>query len=160
MINYPVMDPYLEKLSNYIHEHQITAEHLSFDQSCHSVAEAAQAVGARAEDLVKNICLLDNQGRLIVAIVKGEDRVSLGQVAAALSIPVPRLATPDEILEKTGFPCGGTPSFGYPATVLIDPRVMEKDVVYTGGGSENALIKLSTTELQHHSQGTVVRVRK
>jgi len=154
------MDPYLEKLSTYIHNHQILAEHLSFDRSCHTVAEAAQAVGAQPEDLVKNICLLDNQGRLIVAIVKGEDRVSLGQVAAALSIPTPRLATAGEILEKTGYPCGGTPSFGFTATVLIDPRVMEKEVVYTGGGSENSLIKLSPTELQRHSQGTVVRVRK
>jgi prolyl-tRNA editing enzyme YbaK/EbsC (Cys-tRNA(Pro) deacylase) len=164
MINFYPMDPYLEKLSVFIRDHHIQAEHLSFEQSCHSVAEAAQAVGAQPEDLVKNICLLDYQGQLIVAIVKGEDRVSPKQVAAALGqaspTPVPRLATPAEILEKTGYPCGGTPSFGYPATVLIDPRVLEKEVVYTGGGSENALVKLSTAELLRHSRGTVVPVRK
>lgn len=34
------------------------------------------------------------------------------------------LATPGEILEKTGYPCGGTPSFGYQAMFLVDPKVM------------------------------------
>ena len=47
--------------------------------------------------------------------------------------------TPDEMLAKTGYPCGGTPSFGFAATFLIDPRVMRKDEVYTGGGSETTL---------------------
>jgi len=71
-----------------------------------------------------------------------------------------RIATPDEVFEKTGFPCGGTPSFGYQARFLIDERVTQKEVVYTGGGSENSLVKIRTSDLLKASGGQVVRIRK
>ena len=154
------MDPYEEKLRTFIRVHTIQAEHLSFDQSCHSVAEAARVLNASPEDIVKNICLVDAAGNAIVVILKGEDRVSTSHVAETLAIKQPRLATPQEILEKTGYPCGGTPSFGYRATFLIDPRVMEKEMVFTGGGSENSLVKIAPQELVRANSGNIVRIRK
>ncbi len=154
------MKQYEEKLKKYMQDNKIHGEHLSFDQSCHTVEDAAKAVNASAEDLVKNICFIDHEGNLIVCIVKGEDRASSSRIEKALNILRPRIATPDEILQKTGYPCGGTPSFGYDARFLIDPRVMKKDIVFTGGGSVNSLVKLSTNELQKASKGEIVRVRK
>lgn len=102
--------------------HGINAEHLRFDQSCHSVAEAAEAVNASAEDFVKNICMIGVNDELIVAIVKGEDMASTSRVAKLLGIERPRLAS-------------GTPSFGFEAVWLIDERVLEKESIFTGGGS-------------------------
>ncbi len=154
------MDPYEEKLRAFIREHAIQAEHLSFDQSCHSVAEAARVVNASLDDIVKSICLVDAGGNAIIVILKGEDRVSTSHITEALSINPPRLATPQEILEKTGYPVGGTPSFGYRATFLIDPRVMEKEMVFTGGGSENSLVKIAPQELVRANAGRIVRIRK
>jgi Cys-tRNA(Pro)/Cys-tRNA(Cys) deacylase len=154
------MDLYEEKLRTFIREHAIQAEHLSFDQSCHSVVEAARVADASPEDIVKSICLLDAGGNAIVVILKGEDRVSISRVAEALAINPPRLANPQEMLEKTGYPCGGTPSFGYQATFLIDPRVMEKEMVFTGGGSETSLVKIAPQELVRANSGNIVRVRK
>mgnify|MGYP001460475565 FL=1 len=78
------MDTYEEKLKRFIESNGITAEHLSFTQSCHSVAEAAAAVGTGPENLVKNICFTDAQGAVIVAIVKGEDRASTSRVSNVL----------------------------------------------------------------------------
>jgi Cys-tRNA(Pro)/Cys-tRNA(Cys) deacylase len=154
------MDTSEQRLQAYLQEQDIQAEHLSFDQPCHSVAEAALAVNASPEELVKNICLLDGDNQLITAIVKGEDRVSVSRIAKTLQRDGLRLATPEEILAKTGYPCGGTPSFGYQAMFLIDPRVMERETVYTGGGSETSLVKISTGELVRANQGTILRIRK
>jgi len=154
------MNEFEEKIKKFIQDNNIEAEHLSFKQSCHSVEEAARAANVTREDFIKNICLIDSQGNLIVAIVKGEDKANMKRVAKALNIEKTRLATPDEILEKTGYPCGGVSSFGYQAKFLIDPRVMEKEIVYTGGGSENSLIKISTKELQKANNGQIVRIRK
>jgi Cys-tRNA(Pro)/Cys-tRNA(Cys) deacylase len=155
-----MMDKYEQKLSKYMHDNKIAAEHLIFKESCHTVEEAARAVNAKAEDLVKNICMIDSHGNMIVCIVKGEDRASTSRVEKALNIQRPRTAKPEEILEKAGYPCGGTPSFGYHATFLIDERVMEKDIVFSGGGSANALVKISTKELQKANNGRICRVRK
>lgn len=154
------MNQYEERLKQYIHKQRIKAEHLSFTQSCHSVEEAAKTANANSDAFVKNICLIDGNDNLIVAIVKGEDKVSTTNVAKALNIEKPRIAAPEEILIRTGYPCGGTPSFGYKAIFLIDPRVMEKEVVYSGGGSEKSLVKIATVELQKANRGTIVRIRK
>ncbi len=154
------MNTFEQRLQAYLQEQHIQAEHLSFDQPCHSVAEAARAVNASPQELVKNICLLDREGRLITAIVKGEDRVSVSRIAKTVQREGLRLATAAEILEKTGYPCGGTPSFGYPAMFLIDPRVMERELVFTGGGSETSLVKIRTAELVRANQGTILRIRQ
>ncbi len=153
------MNEYDRKLSQYMQTHHIDGEHLVFSQSCHSVAEAAAAAGVLPTDFVKNICMLDAQGDAIIAIVKGEDRASTSRVARALQIERPRIAEPEEILEKTGYPCGGTPSFGYEARFLIDPKVTDKDMVYTGGGSEYALVRVAPQEPVRANQGRVVRIR-
>lgn len=153
------MIQYERKLKDYIRENDIPAEHIHFDSSCHSVADAAKAASCSQDDLVKNICMIAD-GKLIVAIVKGEDRVSTSLVGSELGSSVPRIATPDEILSLSGYPCGGVPSFGYDAIFMIDSRVMEKEIVYTGGGSPNALVKISTIQLQKANKGRIARIRK
>ena len=154
------MREYEEKLKRIIEERGIDAEHLSFDKYCRTVAEAARTVGAEPEDFVKSICMVDGDGGVIVAIVKGEDRASTSRVAKALGTERPRVASPDEILGLTGFPVGGTPGFGFDARFLVDPRVLDKDRVYLGGGSERSLVRMSTRELVRANGGRVARVRK
>lgn len=148
------------KLQRMLERRNTNIEHLSFDQSCHSVAKAAEVVGASPEDFVKNICMIDSNKDIIVAVVKGEDRASTSRVAKALGIDRPRTTTPDEILKYTGYPCGGTPSFGFSATFLVDPKVMEKDIIYSGGGSQRSLVRMTPKDLLELNQGKIVRVRK
>lgn len=153
------MSEFEKKQKEYMNDNNIRAEHLVFDQSCHTVKEAAQAANANVDDLVKNICLIDSHNNLIVAIVKGEDRVSIRRVSKALKTESVRIAEPAEILSKAGYPVGGTPSFGYKAVFLIDPRVMEKEEVYTSGGSARSLVRISPKELQRANDGLVIRIR-
>jgi Cys-tRNA(Pro)/Cys-tRNA(Cys) deacylase len=153
-------DDYDSKLKQYIRENRIPCEHLVFSERCHSVAEAAQAAGVTPRDFIKNICMIDSNGSLVVAIVKGEDRASTSRVARALKAESARIATPEEMLEKTGYPCGGTPSFGYSARFLIDEKVMGMAMVYTGGGSEYSLVKICPADLVKANGGEMVRVRK
>lgn len=154
------MNAYEHKLSEYIRDNNLPAEQLCFDVSCHSVSDAAKAVGEDEDTFVKNICLIDDDWRLICAIVKGEDRASTKRVAKALGIARPRSASPEDILKRTWFPCGGTPSFGYEALFLIDPKVMEQPYVYTWGGSAKALVKITPSAILEANRWQVVRVRK
>jgi Cys-tRNA(Pro)/Cys-tRNA(Cys) deacylase len=94
------MDLYEEKIKKYIKDNHIKAEHLSFKISCHSVAEAMQAVSTSVENFVKNICLIDKKGNLIVAIVKGKNRASSSKISRQLGIEQPRTANPQEILQN------------------------------------------------------------
>jgi Cys-tRNA(Pro)/Cys-tRNA(Cys) deacylase len=154
------MNKYEEKLKAFMQANNIYGEHFIFEQPCHTVKEAARSLNANIEDLVKNVCMIDSKGNLIVTIVKGEDRASTSRVGKTLNIERPRIATAEEIVEKTGYPCGGIPSFGYRAIFLIDPKVIEKEILYTSGGSENSLLRMSSKELLKANNGWVIRVRK
>lgn len=131
---------YSKKLQSFIDANTIRASVLIFSTSCHSVEEAAQSANASVDEFVKNICTIDENGSLVVSIIAGKSKLDLKKVRSIVGSKV-RFATGDEILEKTGYPAGGTPSFGYCATFLVDPLVMEMNVVYSGGGSQNALTK-------------------
>jgi len=154
------MDHYARKLNNYMEDRRIDGELLCFDASCHSVSEAAAAAGVSEDLFAKNICMVDSQKRMIVAIVKGRDRASASRAAAILKSEKPRLATEEEIMEGTGYPCGGTPSFGFDALFLVDSRIMEMDEVYTGGGSSQSLVRIKPSELLRANGGHVARVRR
>ena len=82
------------------------------------------------------------------------------RISKALNNVTVRTATPEEILTLTGFPCGGTPSFAYDAIFIIDPKVLEQEWVYTGGGSARSLIKIETNTLQELSDAMIARIRK
>lgn len=151
---------YESSLKEYIKEYKIDAEHLVFQECCHSVDEAVKASGATPEVFIKNICLIDDKCNLIVAIVRGKDSVSSSRIGKILNSESPRSAIPEEILAKSGYPCGGVPSFGYEAQFLIDPKVLEMETVYTGGGSTYSLVKISPLELVTANKGTVVRIRR
>lgn len=152
------MDTYEEKLKRFIEDNGIRCEHFHFEQSCHSVEDAMKASGALREDFIKSICMLDHNGNLIVCIVKGEDKVNAGEVGRILDVKKPVIATPDVVQKKTGFPCGGTPPFGFEAVYLIDPRVMEKEYVWGGGGSESALTRIAPGEMRKANKGRIVKI--
>lgn len=154
------MNNYERKLDLFLKENNSNAEILIFDKSCHTVEEAAETANVDPTNFIKSICMIDSKSNLIVAIVKGENRASTSKVSKSLNIERPRIATPEEMFEKTGYPCGGTPPFGYKAIFLIDPKVMEKMIVYGGGGSECALVKVSTSELKRLNKGKIIQVSK
>jgi prolyl-tRNA editing enzyme YbaK/EbsC (Cys-tRNA(Pro) deacylase) len=154
------MNEYEEKLQAFMRENGIEGVSLSFQESCHTAADAAAAAGVTPQDIVKSICMIDADHALIVAIVRGDHRASTSRVAKALGIARPRTADADEIIGKTGYPCGGTPAFGYAARFLLDPLVMERKEVYAGAGTDRCLVRLSPQELQKANQAKVVRVRK
>ena len=154
------MNDYEEKLKQFITANHVQAEHLTFTQSTHSVAEAAEAVGATAEDFIKSICLISKAGAIVVAIVKGEDRADRSAVQRLLNLTKLSIASPAEVLDKTGYPAGGTPPFGFAATFVMDERVFEKTLVYAGGGSPQALIYIAPTELQRVNGSRIASIRQ
>lgn len=157
----PSSSSYFEqKLLAFIHECQINCQHLIFEQSTHSVDEAARAAGATAQDFVKSVCLISKRGQIVVAIVKGEDRADRAAVQALAGAGKLGIASPSEMLERTGYPAGGTPPFGFDALFFVDQRVMEREFVFAGGGSPNALIRISPQEMLRANGGMVGVVRK
>ncbi len=58
-----------------------------------------------------------------------------------------QLAAANEAYVRTGCPTRGMPCFGYDALLVMDPKVLEQEFVYTGGGSEFSVARMSTKEI-------------
>jgi Cys-tRNA(Pro)/Cys-tRNA(Cys) deacylase len=155
-----MMKEYEEKLRKFLQKNNVKGEQLHFEKSVHTVADACAETDAKPDDFVKTICMITNNGKIVAAMVLGSYRASTKRVAKALDMEIPSVATPEQALEKTGYLVGGTPPFGYEATFLIDPKIMEKSIVYVGGGTPNALVKINPKEVQRINHGIIARVRK
>jgi prolyl-tRNA editing enzyme YbaK/EbsC (Cys-tRNA(Pro) deacylase) len=60
-----------------------------------------------------------------------------------------KLATPEMVLEISGYEVGAMPPFGHrqPLTTLIDQRVLDLPEAYAGGGAENAIVRLNPQDI-------------
>ena len=146
-------------LQAYLNTHHIPGELLYLDSPTPTVETAALAVGAQLEQIVKSILFLVD-GKPVLAITCGTAYVERRAISARLSVgrKKVKLATPEIVVGKTGFLVGAMPPFGHrqPLHTLIDRRVLEKPIVYAGGGSDNALLRLEPGIILQVTQGEVL----
>ena len=152
------MNAHEEKLKKFLEENKSTAEQLTFPTSCHSVAEAAVAAKASPDDFIKSIVFIA-EGEAVIAIVRGIHKADPQKVSEYVGKEA-RIAKPEEVLEKTGYPVGGVPPVSTDVKTLIDPEVMKQEAVIGGGGSDKALLKITTEEIQRLTEGEIVNVKK
>lgn len=150
---------YLTKIKKYMEENQIEAETLEWEKRVGTVAEAKEMIGEQAELLVKSVVFHKNDD-IIVAIVRKDDRVSRKKLAEAAGVTKLKLCSAEETLEKTGYPAGGVPPFGFKAKFFIDKRVTELEEVIAGGGTSNTLLKIKTAELLKANKGEIVDIKE
>jgi prolyl-tRNA editing enzyme YbaK/EbsC (Cys-tRNA(Pro) deacylase) len=141
-------NPEEEKLKKYIADSPLQAEHIRYKESLKSVQDLLETTGLNLEYITKTIIFIDKDGKTISAMVPGKFRVSASKLGKVLHMPPPAIATPEETFQRTGYPVGGMPCFGYETTLVIDPKVFEKEFVYTGGGSIYSVTKIATEELK------------
>jgi len=147
-----------EKLKKYIKENSIRAEHLRFKESLHSVQDTLRVTGFDLNHITKTMIFKGPEGKVVAAMVPAKFRVSVSRLEEASGVEKLELTNPDEAYRITGYPVGGMPCFGYNAILVIDPKVLEKEYVYTGGGSELSLVKISTEEIKRITKTIVQRI--
>ena len=132
-------------LAIFMQENNIPGEILSLEVPTPTVEDAAQAVGTSPENIVKSILFRINDG-FILAITCGPAHIERRAIAAYFKVGRKKikLADPGKVLQETGYQVGAMPPFGHhtPLPTLIDKRVLEKDQVYAGGGSDQALMRI------------------
>lgn len=95
----------------------------------------------------------------IIGLVPAKFRVSTSRVGKVLEIERPNVANKETTLKLTGYPIGGIPFIGFPALRIVDPKIMEIEYIYTGGGSDRSLLKLWTSEIKKFDP-VISRIRK
>jgi prolyl-tRNA editing enzyme YbaK/EbsC (Cys-tRNA(Pro) deacylase) len=146
-------------LQAFLKAHHIPGELLHLDAPTPTVETAALAVGAQSEQIVKSILFLVD-GEPVLAITCGTSYVERRAIAARYGVGRKKikLAAPETVAEMTGFLVGAMPPFGHraPLPTLIDQRVLDKPVVFAGGGSDYTLLCLDPDTILRVTHGIVL----
>lgn len=139
------------ELRRFMQAQGIKGEILSLDVPTPTVETAARAVNARPEQIIKSILFLI-EGQPVLAIACGLSTIGRHAIAKLYAVGKKRvkLATPDMVLEISGYEVGAMPPFGHRQVLntLIDRKVLEVTDAYAGGGAENVLVRLDPHDLQ------------
>jgi Cys-tRNA(Pro) deacylase len=121
---------------------------LEFDQSTHSSAEAAAAIGCDVAQIAKSMLFRAADGRPVLVVASGAARVDEKKVAALLGQKISR-ADPAFVLERTGFAVGGVPPVGHatPPVTLLDRDLQHFETIWAAAGSPNAVFALTPDDL-------------
>jgi prolyl-tRNA editing enzyme YbaK/EbsC (Cys-tRNA(Pro) deacylase) len=136
-------------LADFIVEHDLQAEIVAPGAHMPTVDAAAAAMEVAPEQIFKSILFQAKDGRCVMVIACGNGRADLGQVEALTGIQGLRLAKPDVVFAKTGYPAGGTPPVGHREKfpVIVDTRVAAQEWGYAGGGRPEFLVKIKPADI-------------
>lgn len=146
-------------LTAFMQARGIPGEILHLDVPTPTVETAAAALGCSPDQIVKSILFLV-RGEPRLAVTCGRQHVEKRTLAAQAGVGRKQvsLADADTVLAVAGYPVGAMPPFGHrqPLATLLDPSVLKHDVVYAGGGSDSALLKVTAQTILAVTGATVL----
>lgn len=114
-----------------------------------TVRDAARALGVDERQIIKSLLFSAKSGVVVLAVLSGASKVSRQRLREATGLSALDLADPAIVLERTGYPAGGTPPVGHinRLDVVIDAGVMALPVVFGGGGRVDSLLRITPDEI-------------
>lgn len=139
----------------------IDARILEFPQGTRTARDAAAAVGTTVAQIVKSLLFLAD-GRPVLVLGSGANRVDVGKLAAAAGASRVERADAALVRDVTGFSIGGVPPVGHisPLPVYLDRDLMAFDVVYAAAGTPNTVFLIAPDALVRVTSALVVDLRE
>ena len=134
-----------ERVAAFLEKSGASYQLREFDESTRSSALAAQVLGCTVAEIAKSIVFVGT--RTAVAVVSGDRRVSVRKLSAVIGEA--RMANPDEVREKTGFPIGGVPPFPHSegVAVLPDVSLTRFEGVWAAAGAPNSVFRMAPPDI-------------
>ena len=157
-------DPAIQSVVDAAARRGVTLDVTVFDESTHTAAEAAAAVGAEIGQIVKSLVFVaprrDAEPEPILCLVAGSNRVDVARLAAATGEPGIRRATAREAHDLTGFSTGGIPPIGHDRSirVVMDPDLQRFPLVWAAAGRPTAVFPVSPATLEMIADAVVVPI--
>jgi prolyl-tRNA editing enzyme YbaK/EbsC (Cys-tRNA(Pro) deacylase) len=115
-----------------------------------SLEQAAAERGQAPEQVVRSILFHITEGEYVLVLIGGPRRIDWGTLRGHLGISRMRMATPDEVLDVTGFQIGSVGPFGLPRPIrtLVDRHLFDQAEVSIGSGVRGTTIFITTENLR------------
>jgi prolyl-tRNA editing enzyme YbaK/EbsC (Cys-tRNA(Pro) deacylase) len=134
---------------------------LEFEASTRTSEDAAAAIGCTVAEIAKSLIFKAADGRPVLVIASGVNRVDEKRVRALLGQKIER-ADADFVRDTTGYAIGGVPPLGHARRpiVLIDADLKQFAWVWAAGGTPNAVFRIAPADLVRLAEGRVADVAR
>jgi prolyl-tRNA editing enzyme YbaK/EbsC (Cys-tRNA(Pro) deacylase) len=138
-------------------EHEI----IHLPSSSRTARLAAEALGVPVASVVKSLLFMAD-GRPVLALVDGEATVDAEALRLETGAAEVTLARAREVRDLTGYKPGAVPPVGLATAlpVVADPAVFAPDVVYCGGGSTTAMLRIRAADLRELLQARILPIAR
>ena len=117
--------------------------------SVRSLEQAAQERGQRPEQVVRSILFRLEENEFLMVLVAGPAQISWKALRQYLNRSRISMASPEEVLEVTGYPIGAVSPFGLPEPlrILVDTSLFAEDELSIGSGVRGVAVILQKDDL-------------
>ena len=121
---------------------------LEFEESTHSSSEAAAAIGCDVAQIAKSMLYRAADGRPVLVVASGANRVDEKKVAALVGSKIGRADA--DFVVASGFVPGGVAPVGHavPPVVVLDRDLLVHATIWAAAGSPNAVFELTPEDLR------------
>ncbi len=115
-----------------------------------SLEQAAEERGQTPDQVVRSILFRLGEGEYTMVLVAGRRQISWKALRNFFGQSRLTTATPEEVLQVTGYAIGAVSPFGLPKPlrILLDKSVLNQDEVSIGSGVRGTTIFIQTPDLQ------------
>ena len=128
------------------------------DQSTHTAADAAAAIGCSVGAIVKSLLFLVGDEPLLI-LASGTNRVDTAALGNRLGSAV-TMADAKRVKAATGYSLGGVPPFGHPTPLrtVIDQDLLGYPEIWAAAGSATTVFGIGPERLVELTAGEVMPV--
>lgn len=147
-------------LLDYLAEHKVDADVILPGVSMPTVPLAAAAIGVSETAILKSLVFSTPDCQLVLAIAAGPARIERRLLADAAGLAKLSLASPEVVLDATGYPAGGVAPIAHrtPLRVVLDEAAAALDVAYGGAGTEHSLLRIAPSDIIRLTGATVAAI--
>jgi prolyl-tRNA editing enzyme YbaK/EbsC (Cys-tRNA(Pro) deacylase) len=129
-----------------------------FDESTHTAAEAAAAIGCDVAAIVKSL-LFEADGAPLLVLASGPNRVDTAALGALIGAAIGK-ADAVAVKRATGYSIGAVPPLGHlsPLRTVFDETLLSLPMVWAAAGSATAVFAIEPAELARLTNAEVLPV--
>lgn len=152
------MDARATAFAERLAERGIEVHPREMDDTTHTAAQAAAALGCGVEAIVKSLLFLAD-GEPVLVLASGPNRVNTALLSGLLGAEVV-MADAKRVKAVTGSSIGGVPPLGHPQPIrtLMDETLLTLPVVWAAAASSTSVFDIEPARLAELTAATIARV--
>jgi Cys-tRNA(Pro) deacylase len=131
------------------------------EHKARNVEEAAEERGVPMRQVVKSLLTLGSDRRHVMALVRGDQRLSLKKLARLVGVKSLEMAPEKDVPRITGYQIGAVAPLGLRRaglTIYVDRHILEESWVSISAGRHDAGLELATGDLIRAVDGFVADI--